>query len=107
NELTQQKAIERLSNLKAVTAEIEQLNGQKKMLINELQSIDFIEKIYPSDANFVLIKVDDAIKRYNQLIAKGIVIRNRTNQPLCKNCLRISIGTALENKQLIAVLKSI
>ena len=107
NELTQQKAIERLSNLKAVTAEIEQLNGQKKMLINELQSIDFIEKIYPSDANFVLIKVDDVIKRYNQLIAKGIVIRNRTNQPLCKNCLRISIGTREEINKLMKVLKSI
>ena len=67
----------------------------------------FINKIYPSDANFILVKVDDANKRYSQLIEKGIVIRNRTNQPLCENCLRLTIGTKLENKKLINAFKSI
>ena len=107
NELTQQKAIERLSNLKEITTEIQQLNSQKKLLIKELKSIDFIEKVYASDANFVLVKVDNANKRYNQLIEKGIVVRNRTTQILCKNCLRFSIGTGEENKKLITVLKGI
>jgi histidinol-phosphate aminotransferase len=60
-----------------------------------------VTKIYPTEANFVLIKVDDANKRYTELIAKGIVIRNRTTQPLCDNCLRLTIGTAEENKKLI------
>jgi histidinol-phosphate aminotransferase len=62
-------------------------------------------KIYPSDANFVLVKVDDANKRYNQLIEKGIVIRNRTTQPGCENALRLTVGTSEENSILISTLK--
>ena len=63
--------------------------------------------MYPSDANFLLVKVDDANKRYNQLIEKGIVVRNRTNQPLCENCLRFTVGTKAENEKLITALKSL
>ena len=74
-------------------------------MVEFLVFIPFVEKIYPSDANFILIKVDDANKRYNQLIENGIVIRNRNNQPLCENCLRITIGTKEENEKLITVLK--
>lgn len=55
----------------------------------------------------MLIKVDDANKRYNQLLEKGIVIRNRTNQPLCENTLRLTVGTKTENEKLIKVLLSI
>jgi len=72
-----------------------------------LVDIKFVEKIYPTEANFILIKVDDANKRYNELIAKGIVIRNRTTQPLCDNCLRLTIGTEIENTKLIEALKSV
>ena len=107
NELSQQKAIERLNKKQEVKVEIQQILKQKEFLIDKLNSIVFVEKVYPTDANFVLLKVDDAAKRYNQLIAKGIVIRNRTKQPLCENCLRISIGTIEENKQLIKVLKEL
>lgn len=107
NELTQLKAIERLNKQNEVKMEIQQIIKQKGFLINELNSIDFVQKIYPSDANFLLIKVDNAAERYKQLIAEGIVIRNRTKEPLCENCLRISIGTAAENQQLIKVLKLI
>ena len=60
--------------------------------------ISFIENIYQTDANFVLVKVDDAVKRYDQLIERGIVIRNRTTQPMCENTLRFTIGTKNENK---------
>ena len=107
NELSQLKAIERLNKQQEVKVEIGQILKQKEFLIDKLNSIVFVEKVYPTDANFVLLKVDDAAKRYNQLIAKGIVIRNRTKQPLCENCLRISIGTIEENTQLIKVLKQI
>ena len=55
----------------------------------------------------MLVKVDDATKRYNQLVEKGIVVRNRTNQPLCNNCLRFTVGTSEENEKLIAVLKKL
>jgi len=66
-----------------------------------MKKVYFVEKIYPSDANFILIKVDDADKRYAQLLKKGIVIRNRTSQLLCKNTLRLTVGTIKENKRLI------
>lgn len=67
----------------------------------------FVEKIYPTEANFILVKVDDADKRYNELISKGIVIRNRTTQPLCENCLRLTVGTTSENIKLIKALKEL
>ena len=66
-----------------------------------------IDKIYKSDANFLLVKVDNADFRYNQLLEKGIIVRNRSNQPLCQNCLRITIGTENENKSLIKTLSQL
>ena len=88
--------------------EIAQLISERKRLKKELEyCVPFIEKVYPSDGNFLLIKVDDATKRYNELIAYGIVIRNRTTQPLCDNCLRITVGVFEENQRLIRTLKSI
>lgn len=107
NELTQQKALEGLLNQQKVNNEIKAIKEQREWLISELKKIDFISKIYPTDANFVLVKVDDATKRYNQLITKGIVVRNRTNQPLCENCLRFTVGTTVENEKFINVLKEI
>ena len=107
NELTQKKALKKLLNKNKVQHEIEKILEQREKLLKKLASISFIEKIYPTDANFVLVKVDNAIKRYNQLIAKGIVIRNRTTQPLCENTLRLTVGTKSENKRLIEALKEI
>lgn len=106
NELTQQKAIERLQKVEEVQEEIGKIKAERNQLIVCLKEIDFIKEIYPTDCNFVLVKVDDATKRYNQLVAKGIVVRNRTTQPLCKNTLRFTIGTNLENEKLIRVLKT-
>ena len=107
NELTQQRAIERLKNTIKVSDEVQCILQQRQVLISELKTIPYIEKIYPSDANFLLVKVDDANARYQQLIEKGIVIRNRTNQPLCDNCLRLTIGTEDENLKLINTLKTL
>lgn len=105
NVLTQNKAIEKLENIKKINKQVTDINIQKTYLLTQLLQYKFIDKIYPSDANFILIKVDNATKRYNQLLDKGIVIRNRTTQALCENCLRITIGTASENQKLIDVLK--
>ena len=77
------------------------------MLIKALESVTWIDTIYPTQSNFVLVKVDNATNRYNQLVEKGIVVRNRTNQPLCNNCLRFTVGTSDENEKLIAVLNNI
>jgi len=107
NELTQQKAIDRLGNMEAVEKEVAEIISQRDLLIKDLKKISFVKVIYPTDCNFVLVKVDDANNRYDQLIKKGIVIRNRTTQPLCENCLRLTIGTMSENKKLIRALKEI
>jgi len=107
NELTQQKAIKQLEETKITQQQVQVILEERTVLIDKLSEMDFIFKIYPSDANFVLVKVDDATKRYNQLIEKGIVIRNRTTQPGCENCLRFTVGTPAENEILINTLKSI
>jgi len=108
NQLTQLRVINRLQNLEEVKNEISQLISERNYLKKELEiGYDFIEKVYPTDSNFLLIKVDDASKRYKQLIECGVVIRNRTNEPLCENCLRISVGISEENQKLLRALKSI
>jgi histidinol-phosphate aminotransferase len=107
NELTQQRALERLADKEKIQLEIDSIIIQRDDLLKVLEEVKFVSKIYPTEANFVLIKVDDATKRYNELIAKGIVIRNRTTQPLCENTLRLTIGTVEENKKLMEALQSI
>jgi histidinol-phosphate aminotransferase len=107
NELTQQKAIENLSKKELAKNQIADILKERDILITELKTINFVLKIYLSDANFLLIQVDDANKRYDQLINKRVVIRNRTNQHGCENCLRITVGTSEENRLLINTLKSI
>ncbi|HQE34955.1 MAG TPA: histidinol-phosphate transaminase [Paludibacteraceae bacterium] len=106
NELTQQRALERLKDENKIKDEITSILKERESLLKVLNEVDFVEKIYPTEANFILIKVDDANKRYDELIAKGIVIRNRTTQPLCENTLRLTIGTEVENKKLIEALKA-
>ncbi len=107
NILTQQRAIEQLQNFDEIQLEITTLIEERKQLLKALIKIKFIEKIYPTEANFILIKVDDAEKRYNQLLEKGIVVRNRSSQPLCENTLRITIGMPAENEKLINILKEL
>ncbi|MDA9311743.1 histidinol-phosphate transaminase [Polaribacter sp.] len=107
NELSQQRAIERLLQSDEVVQEILKIKEERAYLVSNLKTINYVQEIYPSACNFVLIKVDNATKRYDQLITKGIVIRNRTTQPLCENCLRLTVGTRLENSRLIQVLKEI
>ena len=107
NELTQQKALEKVLDKNLVSKEIKSILIEKGKLLKVLLQIKFISKVYSSDSNFVLVKVDDATKRYNQLIEKGIVVRNRTTQPLCKNTLRFTVGTHEENKALVKALKEI
>ena len=106
NSLTQQAAIEALQN-NEVSDQVSSILIEREKLANALASCFFVKKIYPSDANFILIKVDDANKRYDELLRHGIVIRNRTTQLGCENCLRISLGTPAENKQLLTLLNTL
>ena len=87
--------------------EIKEIIKNRDALIFSLDEIDYIKKVYPSDANFILIKVEDATKLYKYLIRKGgILVRNRTSIYGCENCLRISIGTDDENEKLLYLLYS-
>ena len=106
NELTQKKALERIQNIDVVKKEVQTIIDQREFLIKELKAINCVDKVFASDANFILARVDDANLRYKQLIDNGIVVRNRTTQPLCHNCLRFTVGTKSENLKLISILKS-
>ena len=107
NSLTQRKALEKLEDSGEINDQVNKLIAERKKLNQELKQFDFITKIYPSDANFLLVVVDDAIKRYNQFLKAGIVLRDRSSLKGCKNTLRITIGTPEENVKFIKVCKSI
>ena len=104
NSLTQERAISALEDWDATPEQITQLIEERKRLFAQLETISFVEKVYPSDANFLLVRVDDANKRYTQLIQNDIVVRNRSKQVGCENCLRLSVGTPQENQILIETL---
>jgi len=107
NELTQLRALDQISTPDLTIAAVTDILDQRGILINALRQISFISHIFKSDANFLLVRVDDAEKRYLQLIGKGIVVRNRSRQPLCSNTLRFTVGTPTENKRLISTLKGL
>lgn len=107
NQLTQEVALKALQNQEKVQWDVKRIVADRNQLVLDLQDIDFIERIYPSDANFLLVKVDDANKRYEQLIKDGIVVRNRTYQRLCENCLRFTVGNYLENEELTLALMNL
>lgn len=107
NQLTQQRALEELKDQEKVNLQVSNILKERAGLFKALGEIEIIEKIYDSDANFILVKVDDADLRYRQLIEKGIVVRNRSSQPLCEDTLRLTVGTELENKRLIQALKEL
>jgi histidinol-phosphate aminotransferase len=105
NQATQELAMKALENLDDVNAMIKEIVAERELLAKELQELPLIERVYPSDANFLLAKVPDAPSVYNFLKAHGIIVRNRSNVILCEGCLRITIGTPSENKELLAKLK--
>ncbi|MEO6253159.1 MAG: histidinol-phosphate transaminase [Ferruginibacter sp.] len=105
NEASQQLAIQALQQTEQVNEWIRQSVQQKEELIQALKDFSFVQKVYPSDANFILVKVADAGSLYQYLAVNEIVVRNRSKEPGCENCLRISIGTAGENDLLLSALK--
>ncbi len=105
NQLTQDVALQSLLNQEKVKNNITAIISERNQLIRDLQNVEIVEKVYTSDANFLLVQVDDANLRYKQLVKLGIIVRNRTTQILCDNCLRFTVGTADENKKLINTLK--
>jgi histidinol-phosphate aminotransferase len=107
NLLTEKRALKELKNIDSIKANIKIILEERNKLIDSLNELSFVKKVFPSDSNFILVKVDDADLRYKQLIEKGIVLRNRSKELLCDNCLRITIGTPDENKLLIKNFKEL
>lgn len=107
NQLTQDVALKALLNRDEVNNQIKAITSERNQLIKDLKKLDIVDKVYASDANFLLVKVDDANLRYEQLLNNEIVVRNRSNQILCENCLRFTIGTKDDNEKLITTLKLI
>ena len=105
NLLTQRYAIDRLERHSEVAAWVELLKANRQWLIEALGSLRCVKHIYPTDANFVLVRVSDADAIYDYLRAGGIIVRNRNRVEKCLGCLRITVGTAEENEILINALK--
>lgn len=89
----------------SIDDKVAEIVEQRGVVAEELAAMPFVSKVYPSDANFVLVKVDDADAIYEHLIADGIIVRNRNRVCGCKGCLRITIGTKQENEKLIKSLE--
>ena len=104
NQLTQNYALQMLDHAGQVDEWVNMLLREREQLHQQLQEISCVEKIYPTDSNFLLVKVSNANDAYNYLVKKGIIVRNRHNISLCGNCLRITVGTSSENETLISAL---
>ena len=107
NILTQQKVMEAIENFAQKDAWVKIILQNRQWLTEQLTTIEGVEKIYPSDTNFILVKIQQANQVYQYLVDQKIIVRNRSNVRLCNNCLRITVGTAEENMQLITALKKL
>jgi histidinol-phosphate aminotransferase len=107
NGYSQDIALKALNNVKQKEDWVAQTINERNILVKSLKEISYINKIYPSDANFVLFKCIDANALYKLLTDKGIVTRNRSSVTLCENGIRVSVGTPLENQKLISTLKEL
>lgn len=104
NQATQQLAIAALDNIDWVNQHIHETIAERKKLEDALQQNSIVEKIYSSDANFILVKVKEAQAIYNYLVSLGIIVRDRSKVSLCEGCLRITVGTESENRALVNAL---
>lgn len=107
NQLTQEYVFKALEQVEEKEQWVKTILTERTILIKELSKLPFVKKIHPSDANFVLVQVDDPNSKYQQLAEQGIVVRNRNNVTMCEGCLRITIGTESENNILIEALKKL
>ena len=107
SEIAQNAVLSALENQEKVERTITKIIAEREKLIENLREISFVTKIYPTDANFVLVKTLDADSIYKSLLGEKIVVRNRNNVELCEGCLRITIGTPEENESLLKALRKL
>lgn len=106
NLLTQKQAVEMLHRYYEVERWVRTLKEERGYLEAAFAKLPCTVKMYPSNANFFLVRVTDAVKIYNYLVGQGIIVRNRHSVTLCGNCLRVTVGTRIENNKLIEALKN-
>jgi histidinol-phosphate aminotransferase len=104
NQATQDFALQALEEVGQVNDMITELVEMREALKGVFERIPFVQEVYPSDANFLLVKMTDARKIYEYLLTKGIVVRDRSNVKLCDDCLRITVGTEQDNTALVEAL---
>lgn len=107
NKLTSQAALRGYSNIEGMQLKVKELLKERERVIDELSSVEKIEKIYPTDANFLIFKLDNALEVYQKLAAEGVIVRYRGNEPHCENCLRLTIGSIDENDAFLQALRNI
>ncbi|MDG1276395.1 MAG: histidinol-phosphate transaminase [Algoriphagus sp.] len=105
--LTQETVLAAMDNYEKVKAMVKDILVEREFLKTKLESLDFVNKIYPSDANFLLVKMPNANLVYDELIDQKVIVRNRSKVILCEDCLRITVGTRTENERLIEALSKI
>jgi histidinol-phosphate aminotransferase len=105
NLLTQQFVSTQIVEVERKNTWVQMILQQRSELFQELQKLSFVRKLYPSDANFLLVKVDDANALYRYLVEEKIIVRNRNSVSLCQGCLRITVGLLEENGLLLEALK--
>lgn len=105
NQATQELAMTALSAVGQVNEMIRALVVMREQLARDLGELPFVRKVYPSDANFLLIKVEDARGVYDHLLGDGIVVRDRSRVDLCEGCLRVTVGAERENAELMSALR--
>ncbi len=103
NRVDEVEKVEKVEKVLQQTAVV-QIVAERERLADALKTVPCVEKVFPSDANFLLIKVTNAKSIYNYLVGQGIVVRDRSSQPLCENCLRITVGTPEENDAVVKAL---
>jgi len=107
NQATQDLALAALQNIQQVNEWIKITVTERERLANALGRLEKVRKVYPSDANFILVQIDHAHWTYHQLVDQGIIVRDRSKVVLCDDCLRITIGTIEENNQLLTALEKL
>lgn len=107
NSLTSHYALEAFDNLDTVRFHIEKIKEERDRLSKALSMLSFVDNVYPSDANFILFKLDDAHEVYQKLADRGVIVRYRGNEPKCENCLRVTVGTPDENDLFLSTLKEV
>ena len=103
--INQEAALNALIGSEKAKTTVREIISQRNELVNRLKSIELVKEVFPSDANFLLVRVSDAYKVYDSLVRKGIVVRNRSS--VIRDCIRITIGTKEENNKLINELQNL